>query len=251
MKTKPCVSYIKTFSIGGVFPPYLTKFLPRMTAIYHGLFDVDHDYDLNNLLKYRGDKIKLGLFFDKDNILCGFAIAGIQTVSIEDETHALFSAGAYSDLHYSVGKAVIKFALMQSIQYKLLNPGHKLAYLEEALSPAPFSLSSRALPECYPTPYKVTPKKVRTIIDAIKSKRGYILSETSEWVVRFPLKRKLKNYQRILDSKKMQECEYYQHYYQLNPHFMHGDALLVYMPLSFKNIFLSAIKLMSKKKKKC
>jgi hypothetical protein len=239
MKKKITVAYMKTFSIGKIFPPSVSAYLPKMSVIYHSLFDVEKDYDLNNLLKFRGDNIKLGLFFDNKNTLCGFAIAGIQTVCIEKKTHAIFSAGAYSDLNYNVSRFVVKFALAQSIKYKLKNPSHQLAYLQEALSPAPFSLSSKVLPECYPSPHKATPILVRSIIDEIKKIRGYIMCESSGWVVRFPIKRKLKDYQRLLSSNKRLECRYYQHYFDLNPNFIDGDALLVYMPLSIKNILLA------------
>lgn len=229
---------MKTYQIGTSFPDYLIPYLPRIKEIYHDLFERDDTFEINYLLQCRGDKITLGLFFDRHHYLCGFTIAGIQTVIVEDETHALFSAGAYSDLNYKTGKWVVKFALKESIKYKLKHPHHRLAYLEEALSPAPYSLSLRVVPECYPNPNKPAPKKITSIIEAIKSKREYIMSDDSPWVVKFPIKLKLKDYQRLLSAAKRNKCEYYQYYFTLNPHFMDGHALLVYMPLTLKNIFL-------------
>lgn len=236
---KKSVAYIKTFKIGTRFPDHLLHYLPRIKQIYHDLFERDETFDISYLLQCRGDNISLGLFFDNEHMLCGFTIAGIQTIHIEGETHALFSAGAYSDLNYKTGNWVVKFALQQSIRYKLKHPYHKLAYLEEALSPAAYSLSSRILPECYPNPNKPSPKKITAIIDAIKTKRDYIMTDHSPWVVKFPIKLKLKDYQRILNAAKRKNCQYYQHYFALNPHFMEGHALLVYMPLTLKNIMLA------------
>ncbi len=243
---KQRITSIKTFSIGTSFPSFLSSYLPEMRKIYHELFEVSEDYDLNNLLQHRGEHIKLGLFFDIQNRIRGFAIAGIQKVHLGDETHALFSAGAYSDLNISAGSAVVKFALTQSIKYKLKNPSHKLAYLEEALSPAPYSLSSRALPECYPSPIKKTPSNIQEIIQCVYSKRGYMVSDANEWVVRFPIKRKIKNYQKILNSKKFDDCKYFKYYMKMNPDFINGDALLVFIPLSFKNILRSGLDLFRK-----
>lgn len=242
------VARIRTYALGKQFPSHLMPYLPRMREIYHQLFDVESDYDLNNLLKYRGEEIRLGMFFDKNNQLCGFAISGIHTVTVHGQTHALFSAGAYADLNYNAASSVVKFALTQSIRYKLKHPYHKLAYLEEALTPAPYSLSSRILPECYPSPDKKAPPVINEIIQAIKQKRGYIFTDASEWVVRFSGKRRLKDYQRILNSKLRTTCRYYQHYFELNPNFINGDALLVYMPLSFKHILLALGNLLNSRK---
>ncbi len=236
MSNKISIYKVKTYNISDKFPDNLKHLLPRMLEIYSSLFIGSDDFNLERLLKCRGENVVLGLFYGKNMELAGFAIAGIQKTFIGKTKHAIFSAGMYSDLKYNVGQNLAQFALYQSLKYKLFHPSQKLAYLAEALTPAPYSLSSRILPECYPHPTLKTPPYVAQIIKKINQQRNFIAKQGSDFVVNFAFKLITRNYSKLIQSSKAIKCEYYKYYLTINPDFKSGNALLIYMPLSLKNI---------------
>jgi hypothetical protein len=242
MTKSKAIKRTEVYTANGTFPEPVYRHLPRMREIYHSLFDVDSHYDLSNLLKFRGEQVLIGLFFGANNDLGGFAISGVQPVGVESKKYAIFSAGVYSDLSYKLGYRLTWFAFKQAIQYKCKHPLHIQGYLQEALSPAPYRWSLLNTPECYPNPDKKTPDYIQSVIKEVAKERCYIRCDDTQFVVQFKTKRKLKHVAKLLNSKKMHLCKYFKHYVQLNPHFVQGDALLVYMPLTLKNIFLGSIK---------
>jgi hypothetical protein len=235
---KLAIKKVATHIIKDKLPDSLQHEIPRMQEIYENLFDRDGPIDINKLLKHRGDSISLALFYGKDNKLAGFAIAGVQTVNINRNTHAIFSAGVYSDLKYNIRKKLAKFALMKSLKYKLRHPTHRLGYLAETLTPASYSFSAKLLPECYPHPLLKTPGYISSIIKAISIERNFIKEDDSKFIVSFFPKIVTKNPQRLFTSSKLMNCKYYHYYLSLNPFFQDGNALLTYMPLTLKNILL-------------
>lgn len=241
MTYKKRIHRIETHHINDSLTMHLKKHEERIKEIYCQLFDVPNNYDINNLLKYRGEHTAIGLFFDKEDRLCGFAIAGIQKVRIDGKTHAIFSAGAYSDLEYSTGPEVARFALAQSFRYKLKHPTHKLAYLSEVLTPAAYSSLTRLLPVCYPHPHLKTPNYVESIIEAIKGYRPYLPIPNERFIVKFPLKRQIKNPDRLLHSTLRDKCGFYQYYLLYNTHFDEGAAVLTYVPLNLRNLVWGVI----------
>ena len=242
MKAKKSIHRGEVHRIENELPEHLKHYLPKISKIYLSLFDEEDDYDIESLLNNRGEHTTLGLFFSNQNKLVAFAISGIQTIKINSKTHAVFCAGAYSNLQYKFGNKLFLYALIQSIKYKLKFPRHKLGYLQESTSPAPYSLSSKNTNECYPSIHKPTPDYVHTIIELIKQKRNITWPTNNAYVIKHPKRRSLKNAERILSSKKIKSCKYAQHYLKLNPSFSQGDALLVYIPLSLKNILFGVMK---------
>lgn len=238
MKRKLSIHKVITHIIGDKLPDSLLHELPRMEEIYLNLFDRGEPLDINNLLKHRGDSISLGLFYGKNNELAGFAVAGIQPVTIDKNTYAIVSAGIYSDLKYNIGLKLANFALMMSLKYKIAHPTHRLGYLAEALTPASYSLAAKILPECYPHPVLKTPENVSSIIKAVSANRNFIKDRDSEFIVSFSPSIITKNPMNLFLSSKLANCKYYQYYLSLNPDFQSGNALLTYMPLTLRNIFI-------------
>ena len=237
MSQKKHIERGETHCVNSCIPEHLNHHIPRMREIYFSLFSVAEDYDINQLLKNRGADAILRLFFDKHNILGGFAIVGIQHIKSDDKTYAVFSAGIYSDLDYNIGKHLPRFAFKLSLKYKLKHPTHKLAYLGEVLSPAGYSLSARTFSKCYPHPFHKTPEYLDKVIAAIKVYRQYNTIPGKKFIATFPIKRKIKNPERLYHSKLMQECIFYRHYFKLNTHFDEGAALIMYIPLNLDNLF--------------
>lgn len=238
MKRKLPIHRVITYHVGEKLPDCLAHELPRMQEIYQNLFDRGEPFDFNQLLKHRGKAISLGLFYGKNRELAAYAIAGVQLIRIDNKTYAIISAGIYSDLKYNIGQNLAKFALMKSIKYKLAHPSHRLGYLAEALNPASYSLAANILPQCYPHPFLKTPKNVFAIIKAVSGERNFIRDKESEFIVRFSPNIRTKNPGSLLLSPKGAQCHFYHYYLTLNPEFESGLALLTYMPLTLKNIFL-------------
>jgi hypothetical protein len=237
MLQKKNIDRVETHGIDSHIPKHLSHHLPRMREIYLSSFSAPEDDDISYLFKDRGDGTTLTLFFDKNNILGGFAISGIQQVNVDNRIYAVFSAGVYFDLNYRTGQSIARSTLKQSLKYKLKHPTHKLVFLGQMLSPAGYSLSARTFPTFYPHPFRKTPADTYKVLEAIIAFRQYTMVPGQKFIAKPPVACKIVKPERLYHSNLMNECVFYRHYFQLNPHFNEGAGLLIFIPLNLNNLF--------------
>ncbi|KAA1251014.1 hypothetical protein F0Q45_06670 [Mycobacterium simiae] len=184
-------------------------------------------------------EVHLKIFFGARDELAGFAYLGVERIEHQANHYAVLFGGAFFRPGYRGGTSSMLFALRQVLRFKLRAPRTPIAYLTRSSSPAAYRLLARTMPRIYPRRGHRTSGDVEALVMVVSEKRNYVRVGDSPWVVRSGAT--------PLDASRLRGLEHdpdAQFFFQANPRFTDGEALLVWIPANLANVAGGLLKLL-------
>jgi hypothetical protein len=182
---------------------------------------------------FSDDQARVALFHGEDEAFAGFAAASLRRVAHRGKEHAVYSALLFIDARYKGTREASLFALAEALRFKLREPWTPLAYMGVTSSPASYRMFSVTMPIFYPTRRGPVPPEIEGLVREAARVRGLAL-DPERWLVRglgAP-----RHPERLRRAKTLRDDPDARFYLEQNPGFADGTALLLWVPLTFRNI---------------
>lgn len=209
--------------------------LLNLRSIIEQTYQLPRAYDIFSHYLDLGPNTVLVLFYGEYDDLAGFAAVNISRFTHEYKQYAIYQANALFDPLYHDSAAAEKYGLTHAMKYKLTHPETILAYVGEAITPVTYIHYSRTVKTFYPHPNQQTPAPIKAILNKVKQQRQ-LHSVDSEYCVK--PQHCLKLQPKISQLEQHYQSELVDYYKSLNPGYLDGSSLLVYIPLDLTNISL-------------
>lgn len=189
--------------------------------------------DCNQMIIQPGKEGELALFFSQDDEVAGLFRTCKQSFTLDKKTVTAYTASVFLSPDYQLNPTIENTGIQQAIQHKLAHPQEELVYIAFANNPLTFKFFYELSDNLYPKPNQQIPNQIISILNALKQENLWVATQTHPMVIDFPLI-PLRSYSnRIFEE---QEDEINEFYHNLNPDYMQGNTLLVYIPLHLTNI---------------
>ncbi|MFT3770502.1 MAG: hypothetical protein QM820_34165 [Minicystis sp.] len=183
---------------------------------------------------FADDRARVATFHGKDGAFAGFAAASLHRVTHEGKEHAVYSALLFIDARYKGTREASLFALVEALKFKLREPLTPLAYMGVTTSPASYRMFSVTMPAFYPMRGVPVPPRIDSLVRAAARARGLSFIDGDRWLVRgmgAP-----RHPERLRTSRTLRGNPDVDFYLEQNPQFEDGTALLLWVPLTLRNV---------------
>lgn len=183
---------------------------------------------------FADDAARVLLCHADDGELVGFACAWLARLHHDGREHAVYGALLFIDTRFRGVREATRFAVLEALRFKLREPWTPLAYMGVVTSPASYRMFAVTMPTFYPRPDAETPPPIAALVREAAARRGLVFADEARAVVRSL--GTVRDPARLLHASSLQGDPAAQFYLRQNPRFADGEALLLWVPLTLRNL---------------
>lgn len=209
--------------------PTLLNALYQITSLsYH----LANNEELELYLLKSQEEGELTILYGAHDEIAGFIRTIPQQLNIGKRPVMAYIANMIFNPNYKIDPIVANFGLGHAIDYKLAHPKEEVVYLAIANNPQAYELINQLSDIIYPKPEQVVPTQIMKVLDAITKYNGWRMTNNQPFIVNSPLV----PIRCQTASDDIHENEFKNYYLSVNPDYMQGNSLLVFVPLHLVNI---------------
>lgn len=206
----------------------LNKLFSFLAKSYH----LDNYEDFERLIIQPLENGELTVLYGLYEDVAGLCRTCKHTMELGKKQITTYIAYFFHNHNYKIHPTLNNMGLTQAIQYKLSNPHEELIYIAFANNPLMYKFICQVSDVIYPKPTQKIPNQIIAIIDALKKQHGWITINQHPFIVNSPLV-PIRNQTPNFYEEKNELNEFY---LDVNPDYIQGNSLLVYLPLHLANI---------------
>ncbi len=157
----------------------------------------------------------------------GYTRSYQQTLMISKKQYTVFSSSVWYNPNLQLDAATARFALLNTLRYRLFKPHESLAYFVIASSPQRYNYLKKLNPDCEPCPKGTARREITELIKTMAQQNKWEQDLENPFIIhqKFPA---LIYPQQAPDNTS--------DFIELNPKYKEGDWLMVYVPLDLQTI---------------
>jgi hypothetical protein len=216
-----------------------SMFIDKLYDLHQKIFDgVERDTFIAYVVASPAEWTRIRIYKNTQNDWVGYCAVHRFHKQVENRKLVIFRAEAGILRLYRGRRMTLWFGFTEAIKYRLRHPFKSIYYFGSFVHPSVLYMFARYMHKLYPLPDVAIPEKIKRLmlklgdifyLEPIEGQHEFV--RNVGWIT--------------LESK--DDREFWQHhqnatvkfYIRTNPDYVNGNGLLILMPLTFSNIFLS------------
>lgn len=225
------VTRLRAMTVGRLEPAEREAVIEESYAIF-GTYFAGHDRETFARIALPTEETRVALLHAPDGAVAGFASSHIQRLTIDGRDHAAMGASAFVRSAYRAGTRAGLHTAGEAARFMLRHPGVRFGFLGAVLGPTTYQRFAQSFDRVYPNRREGFPPEIARIARAFAEARGLAADGAPPWVVDLgvqPLRTAPMTPARAADPDVQYFCA-------VNPRYVDGHALLVWIPLDATNL---------------